>query len=67
MHIGTDSTYTDSKTEAVCFPPPCLDLSMFDTSPVPVLNGYVAYTTKFKYLGSYVTSNLLDTYDVKNR
>eukprot|EP00957_Ditylum_brightwellii_P072792 5532391-Ditylum_brightwellii.AAC.1 len=53
--------------EAVCFPPPDLDLSMFDTSPVPVLDGYVTYTTTFKYLGSYVTSELSDTYDVKNR
>eukprot|EP00957_Ditylum_brightwellii_P177458 13516478-Ditylum_brightwellii.AAC.1 len=67
MHVGTDGTYTDSKTETVCFPPPGLDLSMFDTTPVPDLDGYVTYTTKFKYLGSYVTSDLSDTYDVKNR
>eukprot|EP00957_Ditylum_brightwellii_P065133 4940357-Ditylum_brightwellii.AAC.1 len=67
MHVGTGGTYTDSKTEAVCFPSPGLDLSMFDMSPGPVLDGYVTYTTKFKYLGSYVTSNLSDMYDVKNK
>eukprot|EP00957_Ditylum_brightwellii_P145346 11069229-Ditylum_brightwellii.AAC.1 len=49
------------------FLPPGMDLSMFDTSPVPVLDSYVTYIDKFKYLGSYVTSDLSDIYDVKNR
>eukprot|EP00957_Ditylum_brightwellii_P113808 8676846-Ditylum_brightwellii.AAC.1 len=67
MHVGSDGTFQDSKTEAVVFPPPGMDSSMFNTSPVPVLDGYVTYTNRFKYLGSYITSKLSDTYDVKNR
>eukprot|EP00957_Ditylum_brightwellii_P073315 5572334-Ditylum_brightwellii.AAC.1 len=67
MHVGSNGTYMDSKNEAVCFTPPGLDLSMFNMSPVPVLDGYITYTDKFKYLGSYVTSDLSDMYDAKNR
>eukprot|EP00957_Ditylum_brightwellii_P125003 9529023-Ditylum_brightwellii.AAC.1 len=67
MHVGSDGTYKDSKTEAMVFLSPGMDSSMFDTSPVPVLDGYVMYTNKFKYLGSYVTSDLSDTFEVKNR
>eukprot|EP00957_Ditylum_brightwellii_P028729 2169973-Ditylum_brightwellii.AAC.1 len=53
--------------EAVLFLPPGLALLIFNTSPVPVLDGYVAYTDKCKYLGSYATLDLLDTYGIKNR
>eukprot|EP00957_Ditylum_brightwellii_P178840 13622040-Ditylum_brightwellii.AAC.1 len=53
--------------EAVYFPPPGLDISMFNMPPVLVLDSYMTYTDKFKYLGSYVTSDLLDTYGIKNR
>eukprot|EP00957_Ditylum_brightwellii_P160650 12230286-Ditylum_brightwellii.AAC.1 len=67
MHVGSDGTFQDSKTEVVVFPLPGMDSSMFDTSPVPLLDGYVTYTNRFKYQGSYITSKLSDTYDVKNR
>eukprot|EP00957_Ditylum_brightwellii_P186026 14163289-Ditylum_brightwellii.AAC.1 len=67
MHVGMDSTFKESKTKEVVFLPPGMDSSMFDTSPVPVLDRYVTYTDKFKYIGSYVTSDLLDTFDVKSQ
>ena len=67
MHIGTDGTYKDSKTEAVFFPPPGIDPNTVDTPPVQVANGYITYTPSFKYLGSYITQDLSDTFDVKNR
>ena len=68
MHIGTDGSFSDSKTEAVVFPAPGQILSSFDTSPVYINDtGYVTYTDKFKYLGSYITHDLSDTFDVKNR
>eukprot|EP00957_Ditylum_brightwellii_P097315 7412246-Ditylum_brightwellii.AAC.1 len=56
MHIGTDGTFTNSKTEAVFFPH---YIYVNDT-------GYVTYSDKFKYLGSCVTQDLSDTYDVRN-
>eukprot|EP00957_Ditylum_brightwellii_P167808 12774109-Ditylum_brightwellii.AAC.1 len=61
------SYFPDSKTEAVVFPPPGMESSMFNTSPVSVLDEYATYKNRFKYLGSYITSKLSDTYDVKNR
>eukprot|EP00957_Ditylum_brightwellii_P149308 11371301-Ditylum_brightwellii.AAC.1 len=67
MHIGTNGTNKDSKTEAVMFPPPGMTTSQFDTSPVPIgTTGYITFCKEFKYLGSYVTSDLNDTFDVKN-
>eukprot|EP00957_Ditylum_brightwellii_P210456 15364992-Ditylum_brightwellii.AAC.1 len=38
MDDGSDGTYKDSKTEAMVFPPPGMDSSMFDMSPVPVFH-----------------------------
>eukprot|EP00957_Ditylum_brightwellii_P117847 8990283-Ditylum_brightwellii.AAC.1 len=67
MHIGTDGTYKDSKTEAVYFPSPEITLIPSDTLSVPVADGYVTYTSEFKCLGSYVTHDLNDTFDVKSR
>eukprot|EP00957_Ditylum_brightwellii_P170180 12954799-Ditylum_brightwellii.AAC.1 len=39
MHVGSDGTFQDSKTEAVVFPPPGMSSSMINTSPEPVLDG----------------------------
>eukprot|EP00957_Ditylum_brightwellii_P143594 10939749-Ditylum_brightwellii.AAC.1 len=64
LHI--DDTYKDSKTEAVFLPPPGLDPTTVDTSIVPVANGYITYTPSFKYLGSHITQDLSDTFDIKN-
>eukprot|EP00957_Ditylum_brightwellii_P016761 1261527-Ditylum_brightwellii.AAC.1 len=67
IHIGTDGIFTDSKTEAVFFPSTTQSVESVDTSPVYVnTTGYVTYSGKFKYMGSYVTQDLSDTYDVKN-
>eukprot|EP00957_Ditylum_brightwellii_P134240 10234278-Ditylum_brightwellii.AAC.1 len=52
MHIGTDGTFTDSKTEAVFFLSATQPVELVDTSPVYVnATGYVTYSDKFKYLG----------------
>eukprot|EP00957_Ditylum_brightwellii_P192297 14638794-Ditylum_brightwellii.AAC.1 len=67
---GDDGTFlfeTHHDLQKVCFLPPGLDISMFDTSPIPVLDSCVKYTDKFKHLGSYITPDLSDMYDVKNR
>ena len=67
MHIRTDGTLTDCKTEAVFFPSATQSVESVDTSPVYVNDtGYVTYSDKFKYLGSCVTQDLSDTYDVRN-
>eukprot|EP00957_Ditylum_brightwellii_P098064 7470040-Ditylum_brightwellii.AAC.1 len=64
MHIQTDGSFSDSKTKAVVFPAPSQTLSSFNTSPVHIDDiGYVTYTDKFKYLGSYITHDLSDTFD----
>eukprot|EP00957_Ditylum_brightwellii_P193706 14750681-Ditylum_brightwellii.AAC.1 len=64
MHIRTDGTFTDSKTEAVFFPSATQSITSADTSPVYVNEtGYVTHFDKFKYLGSYITQDLSDTYD----
>eukprot|EP00957_Ditylum_brightwellii_P092191 7018649-Ditylum_brightwellii.AAC.1 len=52
MHIGTDGTFTNSKTEAVFFPSATQSITPADTSPVYINDtGYVTYSNKFKYLG----------------
>jgi len=66
MHMGTDSIYLDSKSEAVVFPAPGIKSSSLDTSPVSIGTlGYIMTTDKFKYLGSYLAYDHSDTYDVK--
>eukprot|EP00957_Ditylum_brightwellii_P189377 14414581-Ditylum_brightwellii.AAC.1 len=65
MHIRTDGTLTDCKTEAVFFPSATQSVESVDTSPVYVNDtGYVTYSNKFKYLGSYITQDLSDTYNL---
>eukprot|EP00957_Ditylum_brightwellii_P078939 6002343-Ditylum_brightwellii.AAC.1 len=67
MHIGTDDTFTNSKTEAVFFPSATQSTESVDTSLVYVNDtGYITYSKKFKYLGSYVKQDLNDMYDVRN-
>eukprot|EP00957_Ditylum_brightwellii_P172784 13153671-Ditylum_brightwellii.AAC.2 len=36
------------------------------TLPVAVESGYITYTNEFKYLGSYLTHDLKDTFVVRN-
>eukprot|EP00957_Ditylum_brightwellii_P202850 15332083-Ditylum_brightwellii.AAC.1 len=61
MHIGTDVTFTDSKTEAIFFPSATQSITSADTSPVYVnKTGYVTYCDKFKHLGSYITQDPSD-------
>eukprot|EP00978_Attheya_sp_CCMP212_P021044 scaffold61036_cov44-Attheya_sp.AAC.1 len=57
--------------EAMYFPPKLLmknekpEVSTKDTFPVK--DGYVRFTNKFKYLGSFITSNLKDKHKIKKR
>eukprot|EP00957_Ditylum_brightwellii_P131252 10010662-Ditylum_brightwellii.AAC.1 len=68
MHIRTDGSFSDSKTEAVFFSSASHPIESHDSSPVYVTDvGYVTYCDEFKYLGSYITQDLRNTYDVKNR
>eukprot|EP00957_Ditylum_brightwellii_P161724 12313237-Ditylum_brightwellii.AAC.1 len=53
MHIGTNVTFTESKTEAVFFPSTIQSIMSADTSSVYISDtGYITYSDKFKYLGS---------------
>ena len=68
MHIGTDGTHKDSKTEAVHFNAPDDDNQMTDLSPVRIgNNGYITYAPSFTHLGSKIDSTLNNTIDVENR
>eukprot|EP00978_Attheya_sp_CCMP212_P012127 scaffold30130_cov58-Attheya_sp.AAC.9 len=68
MHIGKNGK--KSKTEAMYFPPPKL-LTKNETPEVytkdtfPVKDGYVGFTDKFKYLGSFITSDLKDKHKIE--
>eukprot|EP00957_Ditylum_brightwellii_P021684 1634941-Ditylum_brightwellii.AAC.1 len=65
MHIGKDGS--KSKTEAVIFVTPDKTYKDYDTMHVPVDNGYITYTTQFKYLGSILSWNLDNQSDPKNQ
>ena len=65
MHIGKDGS--KSKTEAVIFAAPGKTYEEYDTTPVNVDEGYITYTTQFKYLGSIFSWNLDDRPDLENR
>eukprot|EP00559_Dactyliosolen_fragilissimus_P001762 CAMPEP_0184862080 /NCGR_PEP_ID=MMETSP0580-20130426/6610_1 /TAXON_ID=1118495 /ORGANISM="Dactyliosolen fragilissimus" /LENGTH=561 /DNA_ID=CAMNT_0027359803 /DNA_START=327 /DNA_END=2009 /DNA_ORIENTATION=+ len=68
MHVGSDGTYTDSKTEAVHFCSATEDYSQFDKAPVTIQDqGYITYADSFTYLGSKINFDLNDTFDVENR
>ena len=43
----------------------CDDLP--ETQPIQVADGFVTFTKHFKYLGSYISYNLRDDYDIQNR
>eukprot|EP00957_Ditylum_brightwellii_P115635 8820465-Ditylum_brightwellii.AAC.1 len=67
MHIGTDGSSLDSKTEAVFFSSASHPIKSHNLSPVYVTDiGYITYCNKFKYLGLYITQDLRNTYAVKN-
>jgi hypothetical protein len=70
MHIGRDGK--PSKTEAMYHPPSlqeCQDQP--DNTPeeatYTVADGYVTFTRKFKYLGSWITQDLRDDTDIAVR
>jgi hypothetical protein len=69
MHIGKNGK--KSKTEAMYFPPKLLTKN--DTPEVtpedtfPVKDGYVGFTDKFKYLGSFITTDLKDKHEIEKR
>eukprot|EP00957_Ditylum_brightwellii_P190816 14526717-Ditylum_brightwellii.AAC.1 len=64
MHIGKDKS--KSKTEAVIFATPGKNYKDYNTTPVNVDNGYITYTTQFKYLGSILSWNHDDRPDLEN-
>eukprot|EP00957_Ditylum_brightwellii_P036738 2782329-Ditylum_brightwellii.AAC.1 len=64
MHIGeNDGT---SKTGAIIFVAPGKVYRDYDTSSMPVSNGYITYTCKFKYFGSILSWDLNDQTDLEN-
>eukprot|EP00957_Ditylum_brightwellii_P101817 7759951-Ditylum_brightwellii.AAC.1 len=65
-YIGTGGMYNGSKTEAEYFPAPGITLLPSHILLVVVDSDFITYTSKLKYLSSYVTHNLNDTFDVRN-
>ena len=70
MHIGRDGK--PSKTEAVYHPPSLQECQgQPDETPeeaqYTVADGYVTFTRKFKYLGSWITQDLRDDTDIAVR
>jgi hypothetical protein len=65
MHIGRNGK--ESKTEIVYFPPTLSNYLPVDKSPVPVADGAVTFTEKFKYLGTWITHDLKDDKEVSVR
>eukprot|EP00957_Ditylum_brightwellii_P203391 15334405-Ditylum_brightwellii.AAC.1 len=65
MHIRKDGG--KSETEEVIFAAPGKTHKDYDTSPVPVANGYIIYTPKFKYLGSILLWDLNNCPDLENQ
>ena len=77
VHLGTRATGQGnkdekSKTEAMYFP---RHSKRKDTTPQELLTGsfdvgdgrFVSFSCKFKYLGSFITPDLDDTFDVESR
>ncbi len=56
-----------SKTEAMYFSPPRSSYEDANTLPLKVDGGVVTFTQAFKYFGSLVTSNLVDSAEVDDR
>jgi hypothetical protein len=65
MHIGKG--ITESKTEAVFFPAPGENHDNGDQSNFTVADGFVSFTTEFKYLGSIIHHTLTSDADVDKR
>jgi len=63
MHIATSPTKT-SKTEVVYFPPSLRteDYSVDLDMHVPVADGHITFTRRFRYLGAWLCDTLRDTY-----
>jgi len=68
MHIGRGNT--KSKTEAM-YSPPSLEARHYTNlnldERIPVKDGYITMTSKFKYLGSWISNNLKDDHEVDTR
>ena len=65
MHIGRGQT--SSKTEAMYFPPPRQPASDGDQSNFDVADGFVSFTTEFRYLGSIIHQSLRPDTDIDAR
>jgi hypothetical protein len=65
MHIGRGNTA--SKTEAMYFPPPRKPSDSGDQTNFAVADGFVSFTTEFRYLGSIIHQSLTSDADVDAR
>jgi exonuclease III len=70
MHIGRDGK--PSKTEAMYHPPSYQECKERpenepEEATYSVADGYITFTRKFKYLGSWITQDLRDDTDIKVR
>jgi hypothetical protein len=65
IHIGRNGVR--SKTEALFVPHSRTSYAAWDTSDMKVADGFVGFTTMFKYLGSSVSSTLNDDGEVDLR
>ena len=69
MHIGTGGK--KSKTQAVYYPPKLLGKGEIqlvkEGDTFTIRDGYIAFTKKFRYLGSIINSDLRDIHEIKKR
>jgi hypothetical protein len=67
MHFGRDGK--KSKTEAVYFPPPGVEATQEDVTKFGVDDdqGYITFTSEFKYLGSLFNTDLRDDQEMAAR
>ena len=65
MHIGKGET--PSKTEAVFFPAPRQDHNSGDQSDFDVHDGFVSFSSEFRYLGAIIHHSLTSDTDINKR
>eukprot|EP00957_Ditylum_brightwellii_P109892 8382675-Ditylum_brightwellii.AAC.1 len=64
MHIGQNGG--PSKTEAVISAAPGKKYEDYNTTNIPISNGYITFTRQFKYLHSILSWDLNDHPDLEN-
>jgi hypothetical protein len=71
LHVGKKNR-TKSKSEAMYISPNIGEdtqnkLQADNTTEIPIVNGAICMTSKFKHLGGYISNNLKDDFEVNNR